>query len=69
MGIQVFRNEFTYAAEATDTAAKISNGPLRVLASAARQAETDLIMEALLRECLRAPSLDDLTYRSTASAS
>ena len=64
MGMQVFRNEFAYAAEATETAAKISTSPLSVLASAARQPETDRIMEALLRECLRARSLEDLSDRS-----
>jgi hypothetical protein len=48
------RLEFPYDAAANDAAAKASEG--RVLAAAAaRQRETDLIMEALLREYLNSP--------------
>ena len=52
------RHEFAYAAETTEATARFSKSPLPVLTSAApelRQHERDMIiMEALLRECLKA---------------
>jgi len=51
------RHQFENAAEANEAAARLSNSPLPVLTSGARQRETDTIMEALLRECLKARGL------------
>jgi hypothetical protein len=56
-GATMSTHEFVYAAEAHEIAARPSTGPLPVLTAAApgsRKHETDLIMDALLRDCLGA---------------
>jgi hypothetical protein len=68
-GATMSRREFACAGEANEAAAGLSNDPFPARASAApgaRHSAADMIMEALLRECLRARSLDDLSYRSNA---
>jgi len=56
-GATMSRHEFAFAGEADEAAASLSNDPFPVLASTAqgaRHSAADMIMEALLRECLTA---------------
>lgn len=60
-GANMFRHEGQYATETDKPSARAPADPFPVLASTAlepRQRECDTIMDALLRECLKAQALD-----------